>query len=312
MKKTTKITIALLLIALMLLTACGQTDDNTADTTKPDSTQSEQADNTSETDNNNDDAQNNDDNAASGDNLIAETVLFDQNGVKVSATAIEDDPMLGTTLQLMIENSTDQELELLYPYVAVNGYMVRQDLMFITAPSNDNEDGEIFILPETLKNAGVTEIGDIEMMFEVRDSEGMETIFKTDKIMLKTKLYDSVEHKKLDDGVEIYNQDGFRIVAKYAEKMLSVNQIVFFMENNSGHEIVLFSDNLTVNGVNAQAMYTGSIPDGKMMIDGIMIFENHLTTADISEIKDGSIEFEMRDDVNSDDVTKTGELSFSF
>ena len=61
---------------------------------------------------------------AAGLPAIAEQVLVDQNGVKITATGLEEDGIWGVGLKLLIENSTDQDLGISCDAVIVNNYMI--------------------------------------------------------------------------------------------------------------------------------------------------------------------------------------------
>ncbi len=306
MKKINKkILAALIITTLVLLTACGGSNDN-ANEQKQDSTQAEQ------TSMQKSDSQSKADKKDNDKPLIDETVLVDQNDVKITALDLYEDDYFGMTLKVLIENNSDKDIVVSYPKVAVNNYMVSQDLMISEVASGNKDDQEIFVLPERMINAGITDIADIDIVFNVADDNSFETIFETDYIKLKTKQFDSIEKKKLDDGKEIYNKDGVRIVAKYAEETAIGTNVIFFMENNSGKFFTITCDSIAIDGNSLYPFFRRDIDDGRYLIADVLLSMEEFEKSNASKIKNVDVEFSFVNFGMADELIKTGVLSFSY
>ncbi len=243
MKRINKVIMATLLIAtLILATACGSNDNAKEQEQRQDTTEAAQT-STQKTDSQ--DKQDKKDKADNKGALIDETVLVDQNDVKITALDLYEDEYFGMTLKVLVENNSDKSIVVSYPKLAVNDYMVSQDLIITELASGAKDEQELFVLPERMINAGITDIADIDIVFNVADDNSFETIFETDYIKLKTKQFDSIKRQKVDDGKEIYNKDGVRIVAKYAEETAIGTNIIFFMENTRISARLYFVDEIS-------------------------------------------------------------------
>ena len=62
--------------------------------------------------------------AVSAEVTVAETVLLDEAGVKITATGFDSDAFLGPELKILIENNADKNLTIQTRSASVNGWMV--------------------------------------------------------------------------------------------------------------------------------------------------------------------------------------------
>ena len=58
------------------------------------------------------------------DVTLAETVLFDQDGIRITATGLSTDSLFGPELNLLVENDSAQNIVVQPNYCMVNGYMM--------------------------------------------------------------------------------------------------------------------------------------------------------------------------------------------
>ena len=63
------------------------------------------------------------------DVTLAETVLFDQDGIRITATGLSTDSLFGPELNLLVENDSAQNIVVQPNYCMVNGYMMT-DLLY--------------------------------------------------------------------------------------------------------------------------------------------------------------------------------------
>jgi len=78
--------------------------------------------------------------AEKGNATIEETVLFDENGVKLTALALDYENLSWVELKLLIENNSGEELELNCHSVSVNGYMINESMYIEAADGEKIED----------------------------------------------------------------------------------------------------------------------------------------------------------------------------
>ena len=131
---------------------------------------------------------------------ISETVLYDESGLKVTATELEYFDGYAK-LNLLLENNTEKDYTFYsgtmgYSCNSVNGYMITGMYLNsgVTAGSKKNDSVEIDY--DELMICGINEIADIEIAFDIEDDKNKDIY--TGPLSLKTSIADGYEYK--DDG----------------------------------------------------------------------------------------------------------------
>lgn len=183
--------IAMLLAALMLvLTACGGGD-------APDPSGTPQSGGAPSTPASTPAPQSAGRPAASGEPVmstagtIQETVLLDQDGVKITATALTY-TSYSAELSLLLENDSGQDLSFRANTMAcacnsVNGYMVDDGYLNADVPSGKKAKETLSFSFSELFLLGITEIASLEVGFDIQDS-GNDTFLRTEPLPLETSL----------------------------------------------------------------------------------------------------------------------------
>ena len=238
------------------------------------------------------------DTSEQGDNLIPtieETVLFEYNGIKVTAKEITED-WLGPELKVLIENDTDENISVSLDEIAVNDYMVSAWLYEdVAAGKKSNATFEIW--SSTLSNAGISNIGKIDFYFRVINSDNYNTIYESKEIELKTSLYDEIDSEANDVGTELLNQNGIRIVGKGVNDSLWGQGVLLYIENNSDKNIIVSTDNLSVNGYMVNGYLYSTIMSNKKAIETVILSSTDLEDNDIESIEDLALSFDI---INAD------------
>ena len=234
------------------------------------------------------------DTSKQSDNLIPtieETVLFEYNGIKVTAKEITED-WLGPELKVLIENDTDENINVSLDEIAVNDYMVSAWLYEdVAAGKKSNATFEIW--SSTLSNAGISNIGKIDFYFRVINSDNYNTIYESKEIELKTSLYDEMDSEANDVGTELLNQNGIRIVGKGVNDSLWGQGVLLYIENNSDKNIIVSTDNLSVNGYMVNGYLYSTIMSNKKAIETVILSSTDLEDNDIESIEDLALSFDI-------------------
>ena len=238
------------------------------------------------------------DTSEQGDNLIPtieETVIFEYNGIKVTAKEITED-WLGPELKVLIENDTDENISVSLDEIAVNDYMVSAWLYEdVAAGKKSNATFEIW--SSTLSNAGISNIGKIDFYFRVINSDNYNTIYESKEIELKTSLYDEIDSEANDVGTELLNQNGIRIVGKGVNDSLWGQGVLLYIENNSDKNIIVSTDNLSVNGYMVNGYLYSTVMSNKKAIETVILSSTDLEDNDIESIEDLALSFDI---INAD------------
>ncbi len=294
--------LTLALILVFSLSACGGsstqkpiTDDESTQTSTADQSTTQESESTAET------------TAVT----IENTVLLDQDGLIITAKELVDDSIWGMGVKVLIENNTEENLGVQCNSLIVNNYMIT-DLFSCSVAAGKKANDTIYLSSSGLEAAGITTISDIVISFHVYDSDTYDTLFDTDEIELKTSAYGTVEQPVMDDGKELYNQDGIRIVGKYVdENSFWGAGVLLFIENNYGENITVQCDNMSINGFMVTPYFSCAVNNGRMALDDITIMSSDLEENDITSVDDIELVFKIFNPDTYQTIVETDPIMFS-
>lgn len=241
---------------------------------------------------------------------IEEQILLEQDGLKISATEwVEDEQGFG--INILMENGSDKGLTVKCSALIVNNYMI-PILFSSSVAAGEQTTKTLYFSSSKLQNAGIDSIGQIELYFHVYDSYNYLTVFDSDCITIKTSEYDSMNVKVLDDGKELLNQEGIKIVGKYVDKNRSWGSaILLYVENKSGKNIGIDCDTMTVNGFVVTPIFESEVYNDKMAIAAIEIVSSDLEDNGIETIEEVEVQFEIYELGTYIPIINTEPISFS-
>lgn len=110
------------------------------------------------------------------------TVLYEENGVKIVSKGIsENDSLMGPSLLLYVENTTDAYITVQTRDVSVNGFMVTPLYSQEVTPGRHALSGVTFMSSELEENS-ITDITDVELSFHIFDTNSWDTVADTEAI----------------------------------------------------------------------------------------------------------------------------------
>lgn len=260
-----------------------------------------------------DDEENGTDNAGNSELSIEEQVLLEQDGIKITATGIEEDAIWGTGIGLLIENNTEKNVTVGCNALIVNDYMIT-DLFVSDVAAGKKANETMYMMSAELEAAGISNIGQVEVYFHIYDPESYETIFDADVVTIQTSKYAEMdtEIEAEEDGVELYNQDGVRIVGKYVdENSFWGTAVLLYIENTSGKNVGISCDDMSVNGFMVSPLFSSTVYDGKKSFDSITILSTELEENGIETIENIEMNFHIYDADSYETICDTGSISFS-
>lgn len=235
---------------------------------------------------------------------VENTLLFEQDGIKVTAVEIVDEDIWGKGLKVLIENNSDIDIKLYLESLVINDYMI-SDLFSAEVASGKKTNEVINLVSSELKESGINKVAKIDMAFRATKEDWSE-LFITDLITLKTSEFEKYKQVKLDEGLELLNQDGIRIVGKYvSEDTIWGAGVVFFIENNSGQNITLRASDVSINGFMVDAIFSADVLDGKMILDDMSIFKSSLEDNNIEKIEQIELKFKIINPENYNTILET-------
>ena len=244
-------------------------------------------------------------------NTVEEQVLLESDGVKITLREYVKDSIFGEGLKVLVENTSDKNIGIHCNAVIVNNYMIT-DFFSCSVAAGKKSNETIYLLSYELEAAGIDNIGQIELYFNVYNSDTYDTIFESDCVTVHTSAYAEMDVTPFEGGTELYNQDGIRIVGTVVdESSFWGSAVLLYLENNSNDDVIVSCDDMSINGFMVDGYLYSMIYAGKMAVDEIIILQTDLDENEIKSVEDIELAFYI---INADTymtITKTEPIKFS-
>lgn len=308
MAKRSKMLLALLLALVMVMTtACSSGNE---DIKQPANVNGDSSVTTGN-DATNDNAGDGEDPAKDGLS-VAETVLYDADGIVVTATGYEEG-WTGPEIKIRVENNSEKNVLVTTASVSVNGYMMPYASLYAEVAAGKKANESLSIMSSELEQSGIETLAELQFYLQIQDPETWETVATSDLLTLTTSAA-PYEQTVDDSGDVLYDANGIKIVCKgLKQDIIWDGTVVFYMENNSGKAVSIYAENVSVNGFMQDVGLWSDLREGTKLIDGMsMIDLSDLEIESIDEIK--NIEFNLRvvDADTWEDIVTTDVLTLNF
>ncbi len=249
--------------------------------------------------------------SGAGDISIEEQTLIDQDGIKITALEYVTDSIWGDGIKVLIENASDRDVMVGCNALIVNDYMIH-DLFASNVAAGKKANETIYLSSTELKAAGIGTVGRIEIYFHVYDSNSYDQLFDSDCVTIETSAVDHMDTTVNDEGTELYNEDGIRIVGKTVdEKSFWGTAILLYVENTSGRNVGINVDDLSINGFMMTPYFSTTVYDGKKCIDDITILSSDLENNGITSIDEVELKFHIYDNDSYETIADSDPITFS-
>ncbi len=287
--------------ALMSLGSGSTSDTKEIVTTEADSTAAD-SDNTESSDT--------EESEKSSGVTIEEQVLLDDNGLKVTATEYVENGMFGDGIKLLVENNSDKSIGLGCKALIVNDYMI-SDLFSSTVAAGKKSNETIDLYNNQLENAGIENVGKIELYFHTFDPDTYMTEKEYDCVTIETSAFDKIDTTPNDSGITLFETDGVKIVGKYVdEDSIWGAGVLLYIENNLDKNIVVQCDDMSINGYMVTPLFSSTVYSNKKAIDDITILQSDLEENGIQSVDEIELNFKILDE-NFTTIAESGAVTFS-
>jgi len=242
---------------------------------------------------------------------IDEQVLLDKDGLKITATGMTSDSVWGEGVKLLIENNTTQNLGVGCNALIVNDFMIT-DLFSSTVAAGKKANEVMYLSYSELQAAGISNVGKIEVYFYVFNSDTYSTIYNAEGVTIETSEIANMDTTVTDEGKELYNQNGIRIVGKYVdEDTFWGSAVLLYIENTSGQNVGINCDNMSINGFMVTPFFSSTVYAGKKAVDDITIMSSDLENNGIKSVNDIELSFNIYDVDSYQTISTSGPISFT-
>ena len=245
------------------------------------------------------------------DVTLAETVLFDQDGIRITATGLSTDSLFGPELNLLVENDSAQNIVVQPNYCMVNGYMM-DGLLSADVAAGKKVNDTLDFLSNALARCGIETITDIELDLVVSDGDSWQTLYETGPVILQTSAAGQYTQTYDDSGEEIYNQNGIRVVAKSVNDDLFGMGIKFYLENNTDKAIIVNADNVSVNGYMMTDLFYSDLAPRSHAVDTLTLLGSELEDNHIDTITDAELSLQITDADYYQTIDSTAPITLHF
>ena len=309
MAKKRKLLALILVLVMVLATACSDSED----VKQPASVNGDSSVTSGDVsaDNNAGSDESADDESAE-EITVAESVLYDADGIKVTVKGYEEGWM-GPEIKVLVENDSTKNVLITADAVSVNGYMMPYASLYAEVAAGKKANESLSFMSSELEQSGIEVIAEIQFYIQISDSETWDTLATSELLTLTTSAA-PYEQNVDDSGDVLYDNGGIRIMCKgLKQDLIWDGTVVFYMENNSGKEISIYAENVSVNGFMQDVGLWSDLRPGTKLIDGMsMIDLSDLEIENIEQIE--NIEFNLRIvDANTwGDIATTDVLTLNF
>lgn len=224
---------------------------------------------------------------------VEETVLVDEKNVKVTLKSFEDDGFLGPELKILVENGSGKSLTFTVEDVSVNGYM-NDAGCYVTVADGKKANDEISLSSSDLKACGIETIADIELSFRIYDSDSYDEYLRTEPISIRTSAYEGFEYVFDESGTVAYEGKGIKIVVKgLTDSSIFGKGVLFYIFNGTDDEILVTSEDVSVNGFMVDDLLFCTVLPGKHAVDAATLLNSSLEENGIEEIESVELYFHI-------------------
>lgn len=172
---------------------------------------------------------------------ITETILYDANGIKVTATALEQ-TINGGCFHVTVENTTQQPICLATDDLIVNGLTVT-DGFSLEAAATSTTSGSIDVSYRSMDNANITNIAYIECP-DVRIFETIEFVtLAVTSFRIETSIAADYTQLYPETGSEIYNKNGVVVQILGLTEGKRITDARMLVTNNTDTPIAIKCEN---------------------------------------------------------------------
>lgn len=224
---------------------------------------------------------------------IPETVVFDQKGVKITATGIESSGLTDAHVLCTIVNGSDKTLRLDMNECFVNTYVCSAQIsdpvtdedgftFYSDAVAQPGETKNFLVMLNSIGDDGIDRVGEVEMKFELVEVSAVDGDyyymgdFATGELVnIHTSLY--AEDAYYDwEGTTVYDKDGLTVlVAKAQNDDFSGPEIGVYVHNTGSETVLMELAELKLDGKSMEAYWSVRVPAGKRCMEEVYIYYDY-------------------------------------
>ena len=247
----------------------------------------------------------------SHEGVIDEQVLYDVDGVTVTALSIRYDPIAGAVINLGCKNSTENSVMFRADNSAVNGYMMPVDFS-LSVGAGKSAEGEMTVSYTALAMAGLDRIATVEFSLVLVDPSSYAVADVCEPVRIVTTAAEGYEPPVPATVQTVYDKDGVKIMLMGLDDSLQFADsyvLMVYMCNDSDKDVSIQTGDVKVNGYDMTSAMTTTVLPGRRAVDIVTFFEQDMQEYGIEEIYSAELSFKVIDEESWDVIADTGLIS---
>lgn len=218
-------------------------------------------------------------------------VIFEENGIRISVKSLDMNAFWGPELKLLVENDSEENVDVTANNIVVNGYMFSAYL-YTDVSAGKKVNCSVSLSKSDLEFRGIDTVAEIEMDFSVYKNDSWDLICQSDLISIKTSAADSYVYNYDESGTKVYDDNGVLVVVKgFINDEFYGDCISVYAYNTGDIAVTVSARDVSVNGFMIDPWFSCSILPGKHAISKMSFSEDDLKENDIEKIEDVEITF---------------------
>lgn len=240
--------------------------------------------------------------------VAGQEVVMDNDICRITIKGVEVDDLWGYTMKLFIENKTDdKDIYVSSEYLSVNGVEETGFLYSEIAPGKAANEEIMFL--DDLDEDVIGQVSDVEISLTVNDLEDYladplaEVVYNYYPLG-KENATKYEREQEATDTVIVDNEDMTVLVTGYEWDDIWGYSANFYIVNKTDKELMFTADEISVNSLMMDAIFTKSVNPDKVAFEKMSWFESDFEENDIEDVEE--IEFILRvydyNDMFADDL----------
>lgn len=237
------------------------------------------------------------------DVAIAEAIVYDQDGVTISVKGIQEG-YNGKEIKMLVENATEQDLSVTCSEFVVNGITIN-GFFYADVAAGKKVNEVIQLYTGAMEEAGITDIATLTTHgAKIFDSETYNDIANI-SFSIETSIADSYVQEIDRSGEEMYSENGITAIYKNVTEDTFGIAIRVLVINETDKDIVVQSDDVSVNDFIMNAMIYDTVCAGTARFCNIFIYDSTLEDNEIETVEDITFALKFIDPESYSVIAKT-------
>lgn len=237
---------------------------------------------------------------------LAETVIYDEDNIRITATGIKDG-FMGKEINFLVENNTAKNIAFTGDLFIVNGITVPGYVYIDVAAGKKSNDSLSFFSSDLLA-AGIDQLGTVECKdASIVDTDSYDTLDDL-SFVLSTSAAGQFEQKIADEGTLVYENAGIAVFSQVISHEIYGKSVRLLVRNRSEEDVTVQAENISVNGYTVDAWMYDKVYSNTIRFCELGLFSSGLEENGIELIETVTFHLKLIDADSFDTIHESEEI----